>query len=101
MKMHNPPHPGEMIEGILEDLGLGIREFARALNVSPSTVQRLVACRAAISPEMAVKLAAVLGSTPAMWLRLQAAYDLGKAEENVDVSNLTKLYKPDPISLHS
>ncbi|EEQ18503.1 Addiction module antidote protein, HigA family [Yersinia intermedia ATCC 29909] len=54
-----------------------------------------------MSPEMAVKLAAVLGSTPAMWLRLQAAYDLGKAEENIDISNLTKLYKPDPVSLHN
>ena len=45
MKMHNPPHPGEMIEGILEDLDLGIRELARALNVAPSTVQRLVTLR--------------------------------------------------------
>lgn len=101
MKMHNPPHPGEMIEGILEDLDLGIRELARALNVAPSTVQRLVSCHSAVSPEMAVKLAAALGSTPAMWLRLQAAYDLGKAEENIDISNLTKLYKPEPVSLHN
>ena len=60
MKMHNPPHPGEMIEGILEDLDLGIRELARALNVAPSTVQRLVSCHSAVSPEMAVKLAGVV-----------------------------------------
>ncbi|PJG63958.1 addiction module antidote protein HigA [Yersinia kristensenii] len=36
-----------------------------------------------------------------MWLRLQAVYDLAKAEENIDVSNLTKLYKPEPVSLHN
>lgn len=78
MKMHNPPHPGEMIEGILEDLDLGIRELARALNVAPSTVQRLVSCHSAVSPEMAVKLAAVLGSTPAMWLRLRRLTIWGK-----------------------
>ncbi|MGP2424032.1 HigA family addiction module antitoxin [Yersinia sp. 2538 StPb PI] len=71
------------------------------VSVAPSTVQRLVSCHSAVSPEMAAKLTAVLGSTPAMWLRLQAAYDLGKAEESIDISNLTKLYKPEPVSLHS
>ncbi|GME46497.1 hypothetical protein ACJ1_40330 [Pantoea sp. QMID1] len=33
----------------------------------------------AVAPEMAIKLAAVIGSTPEMWLRIQAAYDLDRA----------------------
>ncbi|HBJ6961964.1 TPA: HigA family addiction module antidote protein, partial [Salmonella enterica subsp. enterica serovar Duisburg] len=94
MIMANPPHPGEIIADVLDDLDIGIREFARALNVAPSTVQRLISGQAAVSPEMAVKLAAVIGSTPDMWLRLQSAYSLEKAEREIDVSHLTQLYRP-------
>ncbi|VTR58464.1 Uncharacterized HTH-type transcriptional regulator YddM [Serratia fonticola] len=41
MAMHNPPHPGEIIAETLEELGVGIRVFARALMVAPSTAQAL------------------------------------------------------------
>ncbi|HFP1092525.1 TPA: helix-turn-helix domain-containing protein, partial [Escherichia coli] len=44
-----------MIADILEDQNIGIRELARALDVAPSTVQRLVSGNATISPEMAVR----------------------------------------------
>lgn len=98
MRMANPPHPGEIISGVMEDLNIGIRELARAIDVAPSTIQRLVSGQAAISPEMAVKLAAVIGSTPDMWLRLQSSYSLEKAEKETDVSHLTKLYRPTPLS---
>ncbi|EFG8149767.1 HigA family addiction module antidote protein, partial [Escherichia coli] len=79
MAMFNPPHPGEIIADILEDQNIGIRELARALDVAPSTVQRLVSGNATISPEMAVRLAAVLGGTPSSWIRLQTAWSLEKA----------------------
>lgn len=98
MRMANPPHPGEIIAGVMEDLDIGIRQLARALDVAPSTIQRLVSSQAAISPEMAVKLAAVIGSTPEMWLRLQSSYSLEKAERETDVSHLTQLYRPPPVS---
>ncbi|MFZ1874272.1 MAG: HigA family addiction module antitoxin [Chania sp.] len=94
MKMHNPPHPGEIIADALDELNLGIRELARALNVAPSTAQRLVSCQAAVSPEMAIKLSKVLGGSPRLWLKLQEAYSLNKAEKTVDVSKLTPLFKP-------
>ncbi|EAO8776316.1 addiction module antidote protein, HigA family [Salmonella enterica] len=98
MRMANPPHPREIIADVLDDLNIGIREFARALDVAPSTVQRLISGQAAVSPEMAVKLAAVIGSTSDMWLRLQSTYSLEKAEREVDVSHLTQLYRPEPLS---
>ncbi|EIC83619.1 HigA family addiction module antitoxin [Serratia sp. M24T3] len=100
MAMFNPPHPGEIISGILEDLGVGIRELARALDIAPSTAQRLVSGQAAVSPEMAIKLAAVLGSTPEMWMRLQASYSLEVAAKAVDTSRLTQLYKPTSFTPH-
>jgi len=97
MKMHNPPHVGEIIGGIMEDLDIGVRELARALAVSPSTASRLVSGTAALTPEMAIKLSAVLGSTPEMWMRLQAAYSLDQAEKTVDLSLLDTKYKPQSL----
>ncbi|MCW7763472.1 HigA family addiction module antidote protein [Photorhabdus khanii] len=86
--MFNPPHHGEIIADSLEELGLGIRDVAH------STVQSLVTCKAAVTPEeMAVKLSKVLGSTPRLWLKLQDAYSLDKAEKAVDVSRLTHLVR--------
>ncbi|CAM4065362.1 HigA family addiction module antitoxin [Xenorhabdus thuongxuanensis] len=98
MKMYNPPHPGEIIADALEELGLGIRDLARALDVAPSTVQRLVTCKASVTPEMAVKLSKVLGSSPRLWLKLQDSYSLDKAEKTVDVSNLTPLFTSTNLS---
>ncbi|MGB7414261.1 MAG: HigA family addiction module antitoxin [Thermosynechococcaceae cyanobacterium] len=82
MRMHNPPHPGEIIaDSFLEPNGLGIREVARSLNVAPSTFARIVRGEGAISPEMAWKLSVTLGPSPEMWLGLQMDYDLWQAEQ--------------------
>ncbi|HAU5566464.1 XRE family transcriptional regulator [Pantoea sp. BL1] len=97
MTMHNPPHAGEIISDIMEDLDIGVRELARALAIAPSTASRMVSGVTAITPEMAIKLSAVIGSTPAMWLRIQAAYDLDRAARTVDVSVLNTRYKPTPL----
>lgn len=97
MSMHNPPHVGEIIGGIMEELGIGIRELARALAIAPSTASRMVAGTTAVTPEMALKLSVVLGSTPEMWMRLQTAYSLDKAGKTVDLSGLDTRYHPQPL----
>lgn len=94
MKMFNPPHPGAIIADAMEELNVGIREMSRALDVAPSTLQRLVSEQTSVSPEMAVRLSNVIGSSPEVWMRLQDAYSLHKAEQSVDVSRLTQLHKP-------
>ncbi|MGJ0482757.1 HigA family addiction module antitoxin [Pantoea agglomerans] len=97
MTMHNPPHAGEVISDIMEDLDIGIRELARALAIAPSTASRMVSGITAVTPEIAIKLAAVIGSAPEMWLRIQAAYDLDRAAKTVDLSVLNSSYKPEPL----
>ncbi|QWA12795.1 HigA family addiction module antidote protein [Sodalis ligni] len=91
MTMFNPPHPGEIIAETLDDLNIGIRELSRALHVAPSTVQRLVSGHSAVSPEMALKLSAVLGSSAKFWLNLQDNYSLWAAQKEVDISKLHRL----------
>src|SRR5437764_15024963 len=80
-RRHNPPHPGEILKDtvVRSDGGLSVSEFARKLGVSRVALSRVVNGRAAVSAEMAIRLAAALGGSPESWLRMQAAYDLWRA----------------------
>ncbi|BEN62502.1 hypothetical protein SMKC072_03240 [Serratia marcescens] len=62
-RMHNPPRPGELIKETMETLNLSARALAKALDVAPSTVQRLISGKSDISPEMAIRLSIVIGSS--------------------------------------
>jgi addiction module HigA family antidote len=81
MKMHNPPHPGEIIRTLwLEPLGLTVTDAAAALGVSRKTLSALLNGRAGISPEMAVRLSMAFGTSAESWLNQQMQYDLWHAE---------------------
>ncbi|MBS1998382.1 MAG: HigA family addiction module antidote protein [Cyanobacteria bacterium SZAS LIN-2] len=81
MKMHNPPHPGEILrDDVLPDLGLSVTAAAAALGVSRVSLSRVLHGRAAISPDMAVRLGQWLGNGGEVWLRMQASHDLWHAE---------------------
>lgn len=62
---------GDIIQEALEELNVSLREFARAMEIAPSTASRLLTGKAALTPEMAIKLSVVIGSSPEMWLNLQ------------------------------
>jgi len=81
MKMHNLPHPGEVLRKLcFKPLGLTVTEAANALGVSRKTLSSILNCRAGISPEMAVRLSIAFGTTAESWLSQQLQYDLAKAE---------------------
>ena len=92
MRMHNPPHPGEIIRGFcVEALDLTVTEAAEALGVTRKTLSTLLNGRAGISPEMALRLSRVFGRTPEGWLRLQLQFDLWKAEQSIDMTGLKRI----------
>ena len=92
MRMHNPPHPGEIIRDIcIEPLGLTVTETANALKVTRKTLSSLLNGRAGISPGMALRLSKVFGRTPEGWMRLQLQYDLWKAEKSINTSGLKRI----------
>ena len=81
MKMHNPPHPGEILRELcIEPLGLTVTEVARALGVSRKTLSSILNGRAGISPEMAIRLSIAFDTTAESWLSQQVQYDLWQAE---------------------
>lgn len=92
MNMHNPPHPGKFIQQIyMEPLGHSCRFLAEKLNVSPSTLNRVLKGKSAISPEMALRLSKALGRSPQSWLTLQNNYDLWQAGLTLDLDKITTL----------
>jgi addiction module HigA family antidote len=92
MRMHNPPHPGEIIRELcVEPLDLTVTKAAEALGVTRKTLSTLLNGKAGISPEMALRLSKVFGRTPEGWLRLQLQFDLWKAEQSIDISKLKRI----------
>jgi addiction module HigA family antidote len=92
MRMHNPPHPGEVIKRLcLEPLGVSVTKAAQALGVSRKTLSAISNGRAGISPEMAVRLSMAFGTTAESWLNHQTQYDLWHAEQRREQLRVSKL----------
>ena len=92
MKMHNPPHPGEVLkEFCLEPLDLSVTRAAEALGVSRKTLSAILNGRAGISPEMALRLSKAFGTSPESWLNQQMHYDLWATEKQVGKLNVERL----------
>ena len=92
MRMHNPPHPGEVLKELcLEPLELSVTRTAEALGVSRKTLSAILNGRAGISPEMALRLSKAFGTSAESWLNQQVQYDLWVAEQNAGELDVEKL----------
>jgi len=85
-RMFNPPHPGLTLkDDVLPALGLTVTQAARQLGVSRVALSRVLNGRAAISPEMALRVEAWLGvergGEARLWLAEQSAYDVWQAAQ--------------------
>jgi len=79
-----PTHPGAILrEDVLPDLGLSVSAFARSLGVSRQTLHSVLAERSGISPELALRLGALLGNGAQLWVDMQTRHDLWLAEEKL------------------
>ncbi len=94
MAMKHPPHPGCSIkENCLAPLSLNVTEAAKVLGVARHTLSRVLNGRAAISPEMAIRLEKAGWSNAEFWLRRQTTYDLAQARKGQDRINVER-YQP-------
>ncbi len=88
-----PTHPGAILrEDVLPTLDMTQGEFAERLGVSRLTVSKLLHEKRACSPEMAVRLGKLLGTSAESWLAMQAAVDLWQVKHNTG-----RLAKVEPI----
>ncbi len=78
----NPFHPGEiLLEEFLEPQGMSQAAFAERIRWTKTRVNELIRGKRGVTAEAALDLAEVLGTSPKLWMNLQATYDLDKAKK--------------------
>ena len=83
MLMKNPPHPGDLIRTeIIEELGLTVKKAAEILKVRRATLSDLLHGKAALTPDMALRIEKAFGPDMDHLLRMQLAYDVAKTREH-------------------
>ena len=79
-------------------MALTVTEAANQLGVSRAALSRVLNEKAAISPEMALRIEAWLGvergGRADLWLQMQAKYDMWKAREKVKIRPLHVIHAP-------
>jgi antitoxin HigA-1 len=79
-----PTHPGAILrDDVFPALGLSVSEAARQLGVTRQTLHRIMAEKVSITPEMAARLGRFCGNGSGLWLRMQQACDLWRAERDL------------------
>ncbi len=83
MAMKKPPHPGDLIRTeILEPMDLSVSKAAEILKVRRATLSDLLAGKASLSAEMALRIEKAFGPEMDHLLRMQLAYDVAKTRQN-------------------
>ena len=78
----NPFHPGEMLlEEFLAPAGITQTAFAKRLGWTRARLNELIKGKRGVTADAALDLAEILGTSPRLWMNLQATYDLAAAEK--------------------
>ncbi len=83
MPMKNPPHPGDLIKTeVIEALALSVSKAADILKVRRATLSDLLHGKAALTPEMALRIEKAFGPDMDHLLRMQLAYDVAQTRQH-------------------
>ena len=75
-----PVHPGEILGGELEALGLSANALAKALDVPINRIAAILKGQRGVTADTALRLSRYFGTTPQFWLNLQETFELRAAE---------------------
>jgi antitoxin HigA-1 len=80
-KNRKPTHPGAILrEDILPSLHITQTELADRLGVSRRSISQILHEHRPLTPDMAIRLAHFLDTTPQSWLNMQQALDIWELE---------------------
>jgi len=83
----NPFHPGEiLLEEFLAPEGLTQAEFAKRIGWTRTRLNELIKGKRGITADAALDLAEALGTSPKLWMNLQATFDLDRAARAREVA---------------
>ena len=90
---HRPPtHPGEMLlEEFLKPLGMTQVELAERIRVSYPRVNEIIKGKRGLTPDTALRLARLLGTTPEFWLNGQLNWDLWQARRSPKAREIRRI----------
>ena len=86
-----PSHPGRILRGAIDALGISIESFADRIGVSRQTVHNILSGRSAVTADVAVRLGRALGNSALFWTNLQARHDVWAAEKSPEVRLVRKI----------
>ena len=79
-RLQNPPHPGGFVRTeIIGGLELSVTSAAAALGVTRAALSAVLNERAALSPEMALRIEKAFGVSMDTLMRMQNSYDIARA----------------------
>jgi addiction module HigA family antidote len=82
LRMMRPSHPGQFIKlEVIEPLGLSVTDAAKALGVTRPALSALLNGRAALSPEMALRIEKAFGPKMDTLLRMQTSFEIHEARK--------------------
>ena len=82
MRMKNPVHPGLFLRmEVIEGMGLTVTEAAKALGVTRPALSALINARAALSPDMAIRVQKAFGPDMETLMRMQNSWDIAQARK--------------------
>ena len=83
----NPFHPGEiLLEEFLKPSGTTQTAFAKKIGWTRARVNEFIKGKRGVTADAALDLAKVLGTSPKLWMNLQATYDLDEAIKRFKVA---------------
>lgn len=78
-----PIHPGEILAGELEEIGLSAKKLADVIEVPPNRLYQLLAGKRNITADTALRLSQYFGMLADFWMNLQSSYELDLARQQV------------------
>ena len=98
MRMARPAHPGQFIKmEVIEPLDLSVTQAAEVLGVTMSALSALLNGRAALSPNMALRIEKAFGPKMDTLLRMQTAYEIAQAATGRQPSRLSATWRSHPL----
>jgi addiction module HigA family antidote len=99
MEMHDPAHPVEIVrEERLKPLGLTATAApAEALGVTRKALSDLLNGHTGVSPDLAIRLEKVFGSTADTWLRMQMQSDLWEPRQRADKIKVNRRFATEAL----
>jgi addiction module HigA family antidote len=91
-KSRPPTHPGEMLrEEFLSPLGMSQTELAQRIGVSYPRINEIINGKRGVTPDTALRLAKLFGTTPEFWLNGQRNWDLWQAMHSPKARDIQRI----------